>query len=104
MIIFSNPISARLLLGGVLIGLGAYSYICYMAYSEKHRANQRAIETCTEAYTTKLHNFNLTFENVTVRVVNDSDFGRDMEVTGTANYVDKDGSKKREEIDCKVSE
>jgi hypothetical protein len=102
--LFSNNISAGLFFGVVLIGLSAYAYVWYMAYAEKHGANQRAIETCKETYTTKLHDFKLTFENVTVRVVTDSDLGRDMEVTGTATYVDKDGSAKKEAMGCKVSE
>jgi len=101
---FSNNISAGLFLGVVLTVVSVYTYVRYMAFSEKQGASQRAIEGCKETYTTKLHDFKPTFENIAVRIVNDSDLGRDMEVTGTVTYVDKDGSTKQETVGCKVSE
>jgi hypothetical protein len=102
--LFTSRLTAALVLAPIVIGLGSYAYVWYRAYSEQHGANQRAIEACKETYATQLHEVKLTFENVAVHVVKDSDLGRDMEVTGTAIYVDKDGNTKKEQMSCKVSE
>lgn len=102
--VFSNRTSAGLFVGVVLCGLSAYAYVHYMAYSEKNGSNERAVEACKETYTAKLHDFKPTFENVAVHIVKDSDLARDMEVTGTVTYVDKDGSTKTEQMGCKISE
>jgi hypothetical protein len=103
MTLFSNKLSAGLFSAVMFIGLSVCAYAWYMAYSEKHGAYLGAIDSCKETYAKQLHDFKVTFENVSVRIIKDSDLARDMEVTGTATYVDKQGSTNQEPMECKVS-
>jgi hypothetical protein len=101
--LFTNKVSAGLVVGVILLGLSLGVYGSYMAYSEKHGANDRAAQSCKETYAKKFQGLDVRFENVSVRVIQDADLGRDMEVTGTAVYLGKDGKTTKELMDCKVS-
>jgi hypothetical protein len=101
--LFTNKVSAGLFVGVIFSGLLFWAYGSYMAYSEKHGADQRAVQSCKETYAKKFQGVDVRFENVTVRVIREADLGRDLEVTGTALYVSKDSKTTKEPMDCKVS-
>ena len=101
--LFTKKVSAGLFVGVILSGLSFWTYGSYMAYLEKHGADQRAVQSCKEIYAKKFRGFDVKFEHVTVRVIGEADLGRDMEVTGTAIYVGNDSKTKKEPMDCKVS-
>jgi hypothetical protein len=101
--LFSNKLSAVLFCGVVLVGLSTYAYLGLIGPYERHSFRQRAIDTCKDFHIAKLHEFKPTFKDVTVHVLESSDFGEVVEVTGTVTHVEKDGSLKSEAMGCKMS-
>jgi hypothetical protein len=96
--ILSKPL-LKLAIITVFVGLSIYAFVSYMAHAERRNNDIKAVESCKQIYEKKLSGFNTTFENVTPQHINDYD----MEVTGTVIYLDKDGSTKKEQLECKTS-